>query len=45
MVLKLIRAYAVCGLFLTYRWVFFSLEALSSVNSKSLNPIGTGIKN
>ena len=44
-VLKLIRAYAVSGLFLAYRWEFFSVEALSSVNSKSLNPIGTGIKN
>lgn len=41
--LKLIRAYAVSGLFLAYRWEFFSVEALSSVNSKSLNPIGTGI--
>lgn len=44
-ILKLMRAYAVSGLFLAYRWVSFSVEALSSVNSKSLNPRGTGVKN
>ena len=44
-ILKLMGAYAVSGLFLAYRWVFFSVEALLSVNSKSLNPRGAGIKN